>query len=494
MTIEQISDPRLARRGVPTDLFIGGTWRPAVSGARMPVNNPATELKLAHVADAGVEDAELALAAARDAQPGWAATPPALRSDVLYRAQTMMLAQTDELAELITLEMGKPLSEARAEVAYAAGFLRWFAEEAVRVDGGYGIRPDGAARNIQIRQPVGPSLLVIPWNFPLAMGARKLGPAIAAGCTSILKPAPQTPLTSLRLAAFFEEAGLAAGVLNVLTTSHAELIVPPILDSGVIRKLSFTGSTEVGKILLQQAARPVIRTSMELGGNAPFLVLDDADLAIAVDSAFTAKMRNMGEACTAANRFFVDARVADEFAARLADRMSALTVGDGMRPGVDVGPMIDQPGREKVLTLVDDAVGRGATVITGGRPIEGQGYFVEPTVLVGADSASEFTRTEIFGPMAAIQTFTDLDKAIADANDTPWGLVGYVMTQDIDRALNVSERLEVGMIGLNTGVVSTPSAPFGGVKQSGLGREGGRAGIDEFLETKYVSIPVRSAR
>jgi succinate-semialdehyde dehydrogenase/glutarate-semialdehyde dehydrogenase len=343
---------------VPTDLFIGGTWRPAVSGARMRVNNPATELKLAHVADAGVEDAELALAAARDAQPGWAATPPALRSDVLYRAQTMMLAQTDELAELITLEMGKPLSEARAEVAYAAGFLRWFAEEAVRVDGGYGIRPDGAARNIQIRQPVGPSLLVIPWNFPLAMGARKLGPAIAAGCTSILKPAPQTPLTSLRLAAFFEEAGLAAGVLNVLTTSRAELIVPSILDSGVIRKLSFTGSTEVGKILLQQAARSVIRTSMELGGNAPFLVLDDADLAIAVDSAFTAKMRNMGEACTAANRFFVDARAAGEFAARLADRMSALTVGDGMRPGVDVGPMIDQPGRERVLTLVDDAVGR----------------------------------------------------------------------------------------------------------------------------------------
>ncbi len=323
------------------------------------------------------------------------------------------------------------------------------------------------------------------------MGARKIGPAIAAGCTSVLKPAPQTPLSSLQLAAILDEAGLPHGVLNVVTTSRAEEIVPPMLESGVIRKLSFTGSTEVGKILLEQAARSVIRASMELGGNAPFIVFEDADLDVAVDAAFVAKLRNMGEACTAANRFFVHAAVAEEFAHRLGERMAALTVGDGTRPGVDVGPMIDDAGRQKVLSLVSDAVDRGASVITGGRAIDGVGYFVEPTVIVNTDPTSSLAHTEIFGPVAAIQTFTDTAAVIAQANDTPWGLVAYVITQDVDRALNVSERLEVGMVGLNTGIVSTPSAPFGGIKQSGLGREGGRAGIEEYLETKYVCILVR---
>ena len=402
-----------------------------------------------------------------------------------------MIERTEQLALLMTLEMGKPLPEARGEVAYAAEFFRWFAEEAVRVDGGYAHRPDGAARNLQVKQPVGPSLLIIPWNFPLAMGARKLGPAIAAGCVSILKPAPQTPLCSLALAQILAEAGLPEGVLSVVPTSRAADIVPLMLDSGVIRKLSFTGSTEVGKLLLAQAARGVLRTSMELGGNAPFLVLEDADLDRAVDAAFHAKMRNMGEACTAANRFFVHAAVAEEFAARLAERMGALTVGDGTKDGVDVGPLIDEPSRQKVRTLVDDAVERGASVLVGGGSPDRPGYFVEPTVLTNTDPQSALAATEIFGPVAAIQTFTDLDDAIGRANATDWGLVGYVATQDIDNALNVAERLDVGMVGINTGVVSTPSAPFGGVKQSGLGREGGRIGIDEFLETKYISIPVR---
>ena len=323
------------------------------------------------------------------------------------------------------------------------------------------------------------------------MGARKIAPAVAAGCTSILKPAPQTPLSSLALAQLFSEAGLPAGVLNVLPTSRAAEIVTPMLDSGVIRKLSFTGSTAVGKVLLGQAAEHVIRTSMELGGNAPFLVLDDADLDVAVDAAFAAKMRNMGEACTAANRFFVHADVADEFAARLGERMGALTVGDGMHSGVDVGPLIDQPARDKVLTLVRDALDRGATTVTGGRCPDRRGYFVEPTVLTDVAPESALTSTEIFGPVAAIQTFTDLGDAIARANHTEWGLVGYVITRDVDRAFTVSEKLEVGMVGLNSGVVSTASAPFGGIKQSGLGREGGRLGIEEYLETKYISVPIR---
>jgi succinate-semialdehyde dehydrogenase / glutarate-semialdehyde dehydrogenase len=478
--------------GVPLDLFLGGKWAPATDDRRMPVVNPATEAVLTEVADADERDARMALDAAQRTQESWARTPARARSEILYRAHQLMIDRTEQLALLMTLEMGKPLPEARGEVAYAAEFFRWFAEEAVRVDGGYAHRPDGAARNLQVKQPVGPSLLIIPWNFPLAMGARKLGPAIAAGCVSILKPAPQTPLCSLALAQILAEAGLPEGVLSVVTTSRAAEVVPLMLESGVIRKLSFTGSTEVGKLLLEQASPGVLRTSMELGGNAPFLVLEDAELDRAVESAFHAKMRNMGEACTAANRFFVHAGVAAEFAARLGERMGALTVGDGTEEGVDVGPLIDEPSRQKARTLLDDAVERGATVLTGGGSPVRPGYFVEPTVLTNTDPQSALTATEIFGPVAAIQTFTDLDDAIGRANATDWGLVGYVATQDIDHALNVAERLDVGMVGINTGVVSTPSAPFGGVKQSGLGREGGRIGIEEFLETKYISIPVRS--
>jgi succinate-semialdehyde dehydrogenase/glutarate-semialdehyde dehydrogenase len=476
---------------VPHQLFIAGQWTPATDGGTLEVRNPATEAVIAHVADATIEDARRALVAAAEAQAGWALTPAGTRAEVLHRTYQLMLERTDLLAEVMTQEMGKPLTEARGEVGYAAELIRWFAEEAVRIDGGYAHRPDGAARNVQLKQPVGPCLLVVPWNFPLAMGARKVGPAIAAGCTSILKPAPQTPLSSLALAQLLSDAGLPAGVLNVLPTSRAGEIVEPMLDSGVIRKLSFTGSTAVGKLLLGQAARNVVRTSMELGGNAPFLVLEDADLGIAVDAAFAAKMRNMGEACTAANRFFVHADVAEEFATRLGERMSGLTVGDGLEEGVEVGPLIDDSAREKVRGLMRDALDRGARLVAGGGCPDRPGYFVEPTVLTDVAPDSALNSTEIFGPLAAIQTFTDVEDAIARANDTDWGLVGYVITRDIDHALNVSEQLEVGMVGLNTGIVSTPSAPFGGIKQSGLGREGGRVGIEEYLDTKYISIPVR---
>jgi succinate-semialdehyde dehydrogenase / glutarate-semialdehyde dehydrogenase len=482
--------PTSAPDRVPHGLFIAGEWQ-AAAGGTMPVVNPATEHAIAEVADGAVTDAHRALRAAAETQAGWAATPARTRSEILYRTYGLMVERTDWLAELITLEMGKPLAEARGEVAYAADIIRWFAEEAVRIDGGYAHRPDGAARNLQLKQPVGPCLLIVPWNFPLAMGARKVGPAIAAGCTSILKPAPQTPLTALAFAQILADAGLPAGVLNVLSTSRAAEIVPPLLDGGAIRKLSFTGSTEVGKLLLGQAARHVIRTSMELGGNAPFLVLDDADPEIALEAAFAAKMRNMGEACTAANRFLVHADLAVEFATRLGERLGALTVGDGLQEGVDVGPLIDGPARTKVLGLMQDALDRGATTVAGGGCPDRPGYFVEPTVLTDVAPDSALNTTEIFGPLAAVQTFTDLDDAIARANDTDSGLVGYVITRDVDRALNVSERLEVGMVGLNTGIVSTASAPFGGSKQSGLGREGGRQGIEEFLETKYISIPVR---
>lgn len=475
---------------VPCELFIGGTWRPA-NGGTMPVYNPATEEVIAHVADADLADAQAALQAAVGAQAAWAATPARARSQVLYRASQSLLEREDRFAAVMTLEMGKPLAEARGEVGYAADLLLWFAEEAVRTSGGYEHRPDGIARNLQVQQPVGPCLLIVPWNFPLAMGARKVGPAIAAGCTSILKPAPQTPLTSLAFAQVLDDAGLPAGVLNVLPTGRAAEIVAPLLESGSIRKLSFTGSTAVGKLLLGQAATHVVRTSMELGGNAPFIVFEDADLDVAVDAAMAAKMRNMGEACTAANRFFVHDDLVEEFAARLGERMSALTVGDGLSDDVDVGPMIDQTAKQKVLGLMRDAIDRGATVVAGGDVLEGPGHFVTPTVLTNVAPDSALNTTEIFGPLAAIQSFSDTEDVLRRANDTESGLVGYIITRDVDRAFSISERLEVGMVGLNTGIVSTASAPFGGIKHSGLGREGGRVGIDEYLETKYISVPVR---
>ncbi|MGI5372067.1 NAD-dependent succinate-semialdehyde dehydrogenase [Streptomyces iakyrus] len=477
-------------RDVPKQLFIGGGWRDAESGRTLSVDNPATGEELCRVADASPADGRRAVEAAVAAQAAWAATPPRTRSEILRRAYDLIIARTEDLALLMTLEMGKPLAEARAEVAYGAEFFRWFSEEAVRIDGGLMTAPDGKNRLLVTRQPVGPCLLITPWNFPLAMGTRKIGPAIAAGCTIVLKPAPQTPLTSLALAAILTEAGLPAGVLNIVTTTDAAGVVEPLLRGGQIRKLSFTGSTGVGRILLAQCADTVIRTSMELGGNAPLIVFDDADLDTAVEGTLVAKMRNMGESCCAANRIFVHTAVADEFASRLAARMAALTVGDGTRPGTDVGPLIDLAGRSKAHDLVRDAVKRGATVLTGGQLPEGPGCFYPPTVLTGIAPDSQIIDTEIFGPVAAIRTFDTEDEAIAAANDTEFGLASYLFTQNLDRALRVAERLESGMIGLNTGLVSNPAAPFGGIKQSGLGREGGTVGIDEFLEYKYIAVPV----
>jgi succinate-semialdehyde dehydrogenase/glutarate-semialdehyde dehydrogenase len=470
-------------------LFIGGKWLDAEE--QSPVVNPATGETLCTVADGTAADGQAAVAAAVAAQRDWGRTPARERSEILRRAYEAIIADVERFATLITLEMGKPLAEARGEVRYAAEFFRWFAEEAVRLDGHFGHTPDGASRAMVLSQPVGPCLLITPWNFPLAMGTRKIGPAVAAGCTMVLKPAPQTPLSSLALAQVLTEAGLPDGVLNVVTTNRAAEVVEPMLTGGDIRKLSFTGSTEVGRLLLAQAAKAVVKTSLELGGNAPFLVLADADLDRAVEGAMTAKMRNMGEACTAANRFFVHESVADDFARKLAERMGALTVGPGLDAESQVGPLIDPPSLAKVTALVDDAVSRGARVVVGGTAPDGPGYFYHPTVLVDADPASDLCFTEIFGPVAAIQTFTDVDDAVERANDTEWGLVGYVFTQDIDQAFAVSEALEVGMVGLNAGIVSNPATPFGGVKQSGLGREGGRYGIEEFLEQKLIVMPRR---
>ena len=476
---------------VPSGLLISGGWRAASDGATLAVVNPAAESVIARVADGTARDGVAAARAAPRAPVGWGGAAPPDRAVNRHPAFVGGWVRQEELALVITLEMGKPLAEARGEVAYAAEFFRWFAEEAVRIDGGYARRPDGLAKTIVLRQPVGPCLLITPWNFPLAMGARKIGPAVAAGCTMVLKPAPQTPLSSLLLASILQEAGLPGGVLNVVTTSRASEVVGPILTGGEIRKLSFTGSTQVGKILLGQAAEKVVRSSLELGGNAPFLVMADADLDVAVEAAVQAKMRNMGEACTAANRFYAHAAISEEFSTRLADRLSAMQVGDGLVDGVQVGPMIDAAGRDKVLGLVADAVGRGARIVAGGSAPEGPGFFVEPTVLVDVPADSELLATEIFGPVAAIQTFETVEEVMRAANGTEWGLAGYVMTQDVDLAFEISEKLEVGMVGLNAGVVSDPSAPFGGIKQSGLGREGGRVGIDEFLDTKYISMPVR---
>ncbi|MGW3562522.1 NAD-dependent succinate-semialdehyde dehydrogenase [Streptomyces sp. NPDC000941] len=476
---------------VPRQLFIAGQWVPAADGRTFGVENPATETQLCEVADGGAADSARAVEAAVAAQASWGRTAPRARSEILRRAYELLMERTDELAMLMTLEMGKPLAEARGEVAYAAEFFRWFSEEAVRIDGGMTTTPDGRNRVLVMRQPVGPCMLITPWNFPLAMGTRKIGPAVAAGCTMVLKPAPQTPLSSLALAGILQEAGLPDGVLNVVTTTCAQEVVEPALRGGRIRKLSFTGSTAVGRLLLAQCADTVIRTSMELGGNAPFIVFEDADIDVAVEGAMVAKMRNMGEACTAANRLFVHRSVADEFAKRLATRMAALSVGPGTRDGVQVGPLIDAASKQKVTSLVEDAVAKGAKVVAAGVAPQDAGHFYPPTVLAQVSTDSDMLTTEIFGPVAPVIAFDDEGEAVRLANDTEWGLVGYIFTQDVDRALDISERLEVGMVGLNTGLVSNPAAPFGGVKQSGLGREGGRVGIEEFLEYKYIATPVR---
>ena len=473
---------------VPTGLFIGGTWRPASGGRTLTVDDPATGKALCEVADASPADGMEALAAATAAQASFAAMPPRERGEILLRAYEIMMERIDDLALVMTLEMGKPLAESKGEITYAAEFFRWFAEEAVRIDGGYAVAPAGTSRFLVQKQPVGVCLLITPWNFPMAMGTRKIGPAVAAGCAMVLKPSELTPLSMQSLAAILAEAGLPDGVLNLVTTSEAGAVMEPLIRDGRARKLSFTGSTPVGKKLLEQCAEKVLRTSMELGGNAPFLVFDDADLDKAVEGAMQAKMRNMGEACTAANRFLVHRSVADVFAEKLAARMGALTVGRGTEEGVQVGPLVNAKGREKVTALVDDALEKGATVVVGGDPVDGPGWFYRPTVLTGVPLEARLSREEIFGPVAAITVFDTDDDAVAAANDTEFGLVSYLFTENITRALRVSEQLESGMVGLNTGLVSNPAAPFGGVKESGLGREGGTVGIEEFLETKYVAI------
>ena len=483
-----VTDETVSRvlNAVPTGLLIGGKW--ISTEHTIDVENPATGQIIAQVADATPEQGIEALDAAVAAADDWAATDPRARGEILRKAFELLTERAEDIALLMTLEMGKPLAEARGEVTYGAEFFRWFSEEAVRISGRYSIAPSGGTRLLTMKQPVGPVYAITPWNFPLAMGTRKLGPAIAAGCTSVIKPAAQTPLTTLALAAVLIEAGLPDGVVNVITTSHSGPVSEPIIRDPRLRKLTFTGSTGVGRQLIEQSAQNVLKTSMELGGNAPFLVFADADLDKAVEGAMLAKMRNIGEACTAANRLLVHSSVADDFAARLAERMGAMTIGPGIEDGVQVGPLVDAAAVEKVTELVTDAVDKGATVLTGGTAIDGPGHFYPPTVLTGVGTDARVFTEEIFGPVAPIITFDSDEEGIAKANDTEFGLVAYAFTENLTRAVMVAEKLQTGMVGINTGIVSNPAAPFGGVKASGLGREGGAEGIDEYLETKYVGI------
>jgi succinate-semialdehyde dehydrogenase/glutarate-semialdehyde dehydrogenase len=469
-------------------LYVGGEWRDASGGGTLAVEDPATGEALCEVADGTPEDAMAALDAAVEKQAEWGQTPPNERGEILQRAFEALNERADELALLMTLEMGKPVAESKAEIVYAAEFFRWFAGEAPRIDGYYKVAGNGAGRVLVMRQPVGPSLFITPWNFPTAMGTRKIGPAVAAGCTMVVKPAQQTPLSMLALAQILEECGLPAGVLNVFTSSSSGSTMGPLIEDPRLRKLSFTGSTEVGRKLIEQAAQNILKVSMELGGNAPFLVFEDADLDAAVEGALLAKMRNVGEACTAANRFHVADAVAEDFASRLAERMGQLKVGRGTEEDVKVGPLIDDDQRSKVAELVEDAHGKGAKVIVGGQKLDGAGYFYEPTVLGDVTPDARLLKEEIFGPVAPVASFESEEDAIAAANDTEYGLVAYVFTRDLKRALRVCEGLETGMVGLNQGMVSNAGAPFGGVKQSGVGREGGNEGIHEFLETKYIAV------
>ena len=474
---------------VPDRLFIGGEWVESTSGRSIDVHDPATGLVIKTIADASVEDGALAMDAAAATQESWAATAPRVRGEILRRAFDLLQERKEEFALLMTLEMGKPLAEARGEVAYGGEFLRWFSEEAVRITGRYGSNPEGTGRMIVTHLPVGPSFLITPWNFPLAMATRKIAPAIAAGCTSIIKPAELTPLTTLYFAKLLEDAGLPKGVVNVITTSASRDVSGPIIADPRLRKLSFTGSTPVGVQLMKQAADNVLRTSMELGGNAPFIVFEDADLDKAVDGAMLAKFRNIGQACTAANRFIVHESVAEEFARRVTERVSAFTVGRGTEDGVTIGPLINDGAVDKANDLVQEAVSRGARVLTGGERVEGEGSFYAPTVLTDVVAGSEILREEIFGPVLSIITFTDEADAVAKANDTEYGLVSYAFTKDLARGQRLIDSLATGMMGLNVGVVSNAAAPFGGIKQSGVGREGGSEGIHEYLETKYVLTP-----
>jgi len=470
---------------LPGDLVIGAERR--TGAARIEVVDPSTGKPFATVADGTVEDALAAVAAAHAAGPAWAATAPRARSEILRRAYELMIERRAMLAELISLENGKALPDATGEITYAAEFFRWFSEEAVRLNGELAVAPGGANRILVQYQPIGVAVMVTPWNFPAAMATRKLGPALAAGCTCVLKPAGETPFTAYVLADILGEAGLPAGVVNVVTTSKAGPTVSAMLHDPRVRKLSFTGSTEVGRRLLKEAADQVLSCSMELGGNAPFVVFDDADLDAALDGAMIAKMRNGGEACTAANRFYVQQGVAKAFSHGLSERMAAMKVGPGYEPETKVGPMVNADAVSRISGLIDDALGRGATLLSGGKPLDRAGFYFPPTVLTGVPAGAEIGREEIFGPVAAITTFGTEDEAVALANDTDYGLIAYVYTGDLARGLRVSERIEAGMVGLNRGLVSDPAAPFGGVKQSGLGREGAHHGILEFCEAKYIA-------
>ena len=474
---------------VPTGLYIGGKWVEGHGERPISVEDPATGKVLLQIANANAQDGLAALTAADEAQAKWAKTAPRERSEILRRTFDLVRARSEEFAMLISLEMGKPIAEARGEVTYGAEFLRWFSEEAVRITGRFGSSPEGTGSMLVAQRPVGPAFAITPWNFPLAMATRKIGPAIAAGCTMVVKPAELTPLTTLLLVATLEEAGLPAGVVNVITTSTSGATSAPIIADPRLRKITFTGSTQVGRKLLEQSAYQVLRTSMELGGNAPFLVFEDADLDAAVDGAMLAKLRNIGQACTAANRFIVHESVAEEFGNRLATRMAALVLGRGVEPSTTIGPVINEKARENMQRLVDITVAEGGSVVTGGESGDGEGYFFKPTVLTNVKPDSTILREEIFGPIAPIVRFSTEAEAVHLANDTEFGLVSYAFTEDLKRGMRLVDSLDTGMTGLNTGLVSNAAAPFGGVKQSGMGREGGLEGINEYLETKYVLIP-----
>ncbi|HWP26927.1 MAG TPA: NAD-dependent succinate-semialdehyde dehydrogenase [Xanthobacteraceae bacterium] len=473
---------------VPTDLWIGGKWRKASDGARFDVIDPATENKIASVASASVDDAKAAIDAADAAFAGWAAKKPRERAEILRKAYELIVRDAERFAKLITIENGKALPDSRSEVLYAAEFFRWYAEEAVRNIGQMSHAPASGARILVQHKPAGVAVLVTPWNFPAAMATRKIGPALAAGCTVVLKPASETPLTMLALMPVLEEAGVPAGVCNVIPSRRSGPVVSAMLHDPRVRVVSFTGSTEVGRRLLHEAADNVVRPAMELGGNAPFIVFEDADIDAAIDGAMIAKMRNMGEACTAANRFYVHEKVHDEFAQKLAAKMGALKMGNGLDEGVNLGPLVNAEGRDKVAELVDDAVKKGAKILVGGKKPEGPGYFYPATVLCNVPDDAKMLQEEIFGPVASLQSFRSEDEVIRRANDTIYGLVAYLYTKDLSRGLRVSEKLEFGMIGLNRGLVSDPAAPFGGMKQSGIGREGAHEGLMEFLETQYISV------
>lgn len=480
-SVEQVME------GVPTELFVGGEWCIGTGAATIPVVNPATEEVVAQVAAATPQDGIEAVAAAAEAGPGWARRSPRQRAEVLLRAFDLMTQRSENLARLVVLENGKSLADARSEIAYAAEFFRWYAEEAVRNEGSIVTSPAGTNNIVVLHQPIGVSLLVTPWNFPAAMATRKIGPALAAGCSVVLKPASETPLTALAIAGILHEAGVPAGVVNVLSSASAGQFVGALLDDDRVRKLSFTGSTEVGRLLLGSAAASVVDCSMELGGNAPFIVFEDADVEEAVAGAMVAKMRNGGQACTAANRFYVARSIAAEFTDRLTHAMSKLVVGHGLDEGTDVGPLINRAAQQTMSDTVETALSEGASLEVGGAH-DSAGYFYRPSVLGGVTPDASILSSEIFGPVAPVVSFDPDDDVVKMANDTEHGLASYVYTSDLGRSLRVAEALEYGMVAINRGLVSDPAAPFGGVKQSGLGREGGREGMREFTESKYVSV------